>query len=104
VGSRAGLTEVCKYGRLEAAVLSGKYMILRPWLLFISFFKKSWSLDSAVGIATCYGLDDRGVGVRFPVGTVFFPLHVVQTGFGTHPASYPVGTVGSFPGGEAVGA
>jgi hypothetical protein len=26
------------------------------------------SQDSAVGIATGYGLDDRGVGVRVPVG------------------------------------
>jgi hypothetical protein len=28
-----------------------------------------WSRDSAVGIATGYGLDDRGVGVRVPVGS-----------------------------------
>jgi hypothetical protein len=28
-----------------------------------------WSRDSAVGVATGYGLDDRGVGVRVPVGT-----------------------------------
>jgi hypothetical protein len=27
-----------------------------------------WSWDSAVGIATSYGLDDRGVGVRVLVG------------------------------------
>jgi hypothetical protein len=27
------------------------------------------SRDSAVGIATGYGLDDRGVGVRVPVGS-----------------------------------
>jgi hypothetical protein len=26
------------------------------------------SLDGVVGIATGYGLDDRGIGVRFPVG------------------------------------
>jgi hypothetical protein len=42
------------------------------------------------GIATGYGLDDRGVGVRVSVG--FSLLHIVQTGFGAHPASYPVGT------------
>jgi hypothetical protein len=34
----------------------------------------------------------------------FCLLHVVQTGSGVHPASYPVGTVGCFPGGKAVGA
>jgi hypothetical protein len=28
------------------------------------------SRDSAVGIATGYGLDDRGVGVRVPVGSI----------------------------------
>jgi hypothetical protein len=32
----------------------------------------SWSRDSAVGIATGYGLDDRGVGVRVPVGSRIF--------------------------------
>jgi hypothetical protein len=31
-----------------------------------------WSWDSAVGIATGYGLDDKGVGVRVPVGARFF--------------------------------
>jgi hypothetical protein len=30
------------------------------------------SRDSAVGIATSYGLDDRGVGVRVPVGSRIF--------------------------------
>jgi hypothetical protein len=30
------------------------------------------SLDSVVGIATVYGLDDRGVGVRVPVGSRIF--------------------------------
>jgi hypothetical protein len=50
------------------------------------------SRHSAVGIATGYGLDDRGVGVR---------VHVVQTGSGVHPTSYPMCTGGSFPGGKA---
>jgi hypothetical protein len=31
-----------------------------------------WSLDSSVGIATGYGLDDRGVGVRVPVESRIF--------------------------------
>jgi hypothetical protein len=30
------------------------------------------SRDSSVGIATCYGLDDRGVGVRVPVRSRIF--------------------------------
>jgi hypothetical protein len=49
------------------------------------------------GIATGYGLDDRGVGV-------LSLLHVVQTGSGVHPTSYPMGTGGSFPGDKADGA
>jgi hypothetical protein len=59
----------------------------------------SW--DSAVGIGTGYGLDGRGVGVRVPVEAIFFPLHVVQTGSGAHPASSPIYNGGSFPGGKA---
>jgi hypothetical protein len=35
---------------------------------------------------------------------IFFLLHSVQTSSGTHPASYPMGTGGSFPGSKAVGA
>jgi hypothetical protein len=61
--------------------------------------------DSSVGIATGYGLDSRMTGVRFPEGTGNFSLHRrVQTGSGAHPASYSMGTGGSFPGGKAAGA
>jgi hypothetical protein len=59
--------------------------------------------DSAVGIATSYWLDDRGVGVRVPVGQEFSLLHVVQTGSEVHPTSYPMGTGGSFPGDKVAG-
>jgi hypothetical protein len=65
---------------------------------------KEVSWDSAVGIATGYGLDGRGVGVRVPVGQDFCLFRVIQTGSGAHPASYPIGTGGSFPGGKAAGA
>jgi hypothetical protein len=59
--------------------------------------------DSYVGIALGYGLDDRGSRVRFPAGAGFFSLHHrVQNGSGTHPASYPMGIMYSFPGGKAV--
>jgi hypothetical protein len=62
------------------------------------------SRDSAVGIATGYGLDDRGVGVRVPVGSRIFsspsrpdwlwgPLNLLSNGYR-----------GSFPGGKAAGA
>jgi hypothetical protein len=46
-----------------------------------------------------YGLDDRGSRVRFPMGAGNFSLHHrVQNGSRAHPASYPMGTRGSFPG------
>jgi hypothetical protein len=61
------------------------------------------SRDSAVGIATGYGLDNQGVGVRVPVGQKFSLLHAVQTGSGAHPASYPMGTGGSFSGAKTAG-
>jgi hypothetical protein len=52
-----------------------------------------------------YGLDDRGSRVRFPAGAGNFSLHHrIQNGSGAHPASYPMGTRGSFPGGKATSA
>jgi hypothetical protein len=63
------------------------------------------SRDSSVGIALGYGLDDRGSKVRFRAGAGNFSLHHrVQNGSGAHPAYYPVGTRGSFPGDIAAGA
>jgi hypothetical protein len=47
-------------------------------------------------------LDDRGSRVRFLVGAGNFSLHHrVQNDSGAHPASYPMGTMGSFPRGKA---
>jgi hypothetical protein len=61
-----------------------------------------WSRDSSVGIVTSYGLDCRGIAVGFPAGIRDFSLYnSVQTGSGVHPASYTMGTWGSFP--EGVG-
>jgi hypothetical protein len=41
-------------------------------------------------------------GVRVPAGAGNFSLHHrIQTGSGAHPASYPMGTRGCFPGGKA---
>jgi hypothetical protein len=62
------------------------------------------SRDSVVSIATVYGLDDRGVGVRVPVESEFSLLHIVETGCGTHAAFYPMGNGGSFPRGRVAGA
>jgi hypothetical protein len=69
---------------------------------FITVLVSIKSRDSSVSIARGYGLDDRGSRVRFPAGAGNFSLnHHVQNGSGAHPASYPMGTRGSFPGGEA---
>jgi hypothetical protein len=48
--------------------------------------------DSVVGIATGYGLDDRGVRVRVPVGSRIFSCPRRPDQLWDHPASYPVGT------------
>jgi hypothetical protein len=61
--------------------------------------------NSSVGIALGYGLDDRGSRVRFLAGAGNLSLHHrVQNGSGAHPASYPMGTMDSFPGDKAAGA
>jgi hypothetical protein len=63
------------------------------------------SRDSSVGITLGHGLDDRNSMVRFSAGAENFSLHHrVQNGSGSHSASYPMDTRGSFPGGKAAGA
>jgi hypothetical protein len=59
---------------------------------------KLWSRDISVGIASGYGLDDRGS--ISGTASDFSPLHRVQNGSGAHPAAYPMGTRGSCPGGR----
>jgi hypothetical protein len=73
-----------------------RYITLNP-----SFLR---SRDSVVGIATGYGLDDKGVGIWVPVGSRIFSSPCRSTGSGVCQTSYPVGTGGSFPGGKAAGA
>jgi hypothetical protein len=61
--------------------------------------ERKLSRDSSVGIALGYGMDEQDSGVRFPAGAENFSLHYrVQNDSGAHPASYPMGTRGSFPG------
>jgi hypothetical protein len=65
----------------------------------------SISVNSPNNYSLGYGLDDRGSRVRFPAGAGNFSLHHrVQNGSGAYPASYPMGTRGSFPVGKAAGA
>jgi hypothetical protein len=66
---------------------------------------QSKSRDTSVGIALGYGLDVWGSRAWFPARAGnFFLHHRVQNGSGAHPASYPVGTRGCFPGAKAGGA
>jgi hypothetical protein len=59
------------------------------------------SRGSSGSTVSDYGLDDRAIEVRSPIGADFSSSLCVQTGSGAHPASYPMGTGGSFPGSKA---
>jgi hypothetical protein len=61
-----------------------------------ALYLQMWNRDSSVGIATGYRLGGRGYSPDR--GSDFSLLHSVQTNSGAHPASYPMGTGGSFPG------
>jgi hypothetical protein len=74
-------------------------------ILYLFIFSSFQDPGQLSGIALGYGLDDGGGGVHVPAGAWNFSLHHrFQTGSGAHPASYPMGTRGSFPGGRAAGA
>jgi hypothetical protein len=62
------------------------------------FYNFLW-VDSAVGIATDYGLDDGGVEFESRWGQEFSFFYVVQNCSEAHPASYPMVPVGFLPGG-----
>jgi hypothetical protein len=96
---------------MRGAILPLPQYVLMAWCsvkaqgLYIRYCKSNKGRDSSVGIALDYGLDDRGSRVRFPEGAGNFSLHHrVQNVSGAHPASYPLGTRGSFRGGKAAGA
>jgi hypothetical protein len=66
--------------------------------IFHHQFRKR-SLVSSVCIVSDYKLDDQGVqGSISGRCKVFFSSLCVQTSFEAHPASYPMGTGGHFPG------
>jgi hypothetical protein len=61
-----------------------------------------FSLCSSGSIVSDYGLDDRVIEVRSPTEAEdFSSSSCVQAGSEAHPASYPMGTGGPFPGGKA---
>jgi hypothetical protein len=96
---------VCKFLRdytAEVSTLqrgtSPKTLFAKLWLLKLL---RLVSRDSAVAVATSYWLDDRGVGVRVPVGSKILTSPCYPNWLWVRPTSYLVGTGGSFPGGKA---
>jgi hypothetical protein len=82
--------------------LGEQLKVSRKMKLFTNCFK---SRDSLVSMALGYGLAERGFRVRFPAGAGSYSLpHRVQNDSGSHSASYPMGTRGSFSGAKAAGA
>jgi hypothetical protein len=60
------------------------------------------SCDISVVIVLGYGLDDQGSKVQFLERAANLSLHhSIQNSSGAHPASYPIGTGGPFPGDKA---
>jgi hypothetical protein len=94
------------FAAITLCVASQRVFIVVNVYFVIESVRKLWDTLSYYmnECATSYGLDDRIIGVRFPAEAGNFSLaHRFQTGSGSHPASYPMGTRGSFPGGKAAG-
>jgi hypothetical protein len=62
------------------------------------------SRDRAVGISTGYGLNNRGVEVRVPIGSSIFSSPRRPDRLCCPPSLYPMDTGDSFPGGKATSA
>jgi hypothetical protein len=65
----------------------------------IPFIIRAWIAQSVQRMAT--GWMAEGSEFESRKGQEFSLFHIVQTGSGVHPTSYPMGTGGSFPGGKA---
>jgi hypothetical protein len=59
--------------------------------------------QGTVGTMADYSLDDRGVGVQVLVVSRIFSSPHHSHRLWAHPASYPLGSGVSFPGGKAAG-
>jgi hypothetical protein len=67
----------------------------------VNIYTKLHSRDSVVSIATGYGLDDRGVGVRVPVGSRIFCSPCPPDRFWGPTSLVPNGYRGLFPRGHS---
>jgi hypothetical protein len=89
------------YSRAAQTLLLNVFTSFWSMKVLERHFKSDYPFDcreSSVGIATRYGLDDRGFA-KSRWGQEFSLLHVAQTGSGAH----PMGRGSSFPGGIAAG-
>jgi hypothetical protein len=97
-------TEICMVlgsNKMQVVLMSlSNNRLYRPFSMSITV--ETWSQDSSVGMATGYGLGGRGS--ISDKGKIFYVLHSVRTDSEAHPASYPMGTGGSFPDSKAAGA
>jgi hypothetical protein len=85
--------------------VSKKIILVYNWKIFKLCSEALSKIAPLIIIALGYGMDDRGSRVRFPAEAGNFSLHHrIQNGSEAHPASYPMGTRGSFPGDKAAGA
>jgi hypothetical protein len=100
-----GFVAYTKHPRINPMIQTQSQNLLQTTAEFRkinNFCYQSRSQVSSGSIVSDYGLDDRAIGVRFPVGAKdFYSSLCVQTGSGAHPASCPMGTGGPFPGGKS---
>jgi hypothetical protein len=71
---------------------------------YLEMYEKFYEIALSVGVPIKLEIAGSLNVVRVPAEAGNFPLHHrVQTGSGAHPVSYPMGTVGSFPGVKRAG-
>jgi hypothetical protein len=66
-------------------------------LVMLAIYCTVWSQDSAVGMATCYDLDGRGIGIRVPAEAKIFPPSRRSYWFWGLPSFLSNGYRGLFP-------
>jgi hypothetical protein len=85
-------------GEIASSVDFVRYYVMCSDFLLCPVSRRS--RDSSVGVAS-YELDGR---VQFPAEVRFFLVNAIQTGSEAYTTSYPMSTMGSFPGGKSAGA
>jgi hypothetical protein len=91
--NRSGFPTATPFSVFVSLITSGVYPTLYRYCISGQSVQR-WARGWTVGVL---GFDSRGAGN-------FSLHHRVQNGSGAHPASYPMGTRSSFPGGKAAGA